>query len=88
MKLSRSPLLEQHVSERNRLPSGLGQAPARQAAFGAGLGNDVPRATVNKMCGSAMQAHDAIRCGAHDFMIAGICIVGGEAAAIAVQRVK
>lgn len=57
------------------LPAGLGQAPARQAALGAGLAQDAPCTTVNKMCGSGMQAvmqaHDALKCGSHDLMIAG-----------------
>ncbi len=38
------------------LPAGLGQAPARQAGFAAGLGQETPASTVNKMCGSGMQA--------------------------------
>jgi len=38
------------------LPAGLGQAPARQAALGAGLPTAVPATTVNKMCGSGMKA--------------------------------
>src|SRR5262245_22288680 len=38
------------------LPAGQGQAPARQAALGAGLPQSVPATTVNKMCGSGMQA--------------------------------
>ena len=38
------------------LPAGLGQAPARQAAIGAGLPQSVEATTVNKMCGSGMQA--------------------------------
>ena len=45
------------------LPAGLGQAPARQAALGAGLPLHVEATTLNKMCGSGMQAaimaHDA-----------------------------
>jgi acetyl-CoA C-acetyltransferase len=57
------------------LPAGLGQAPARQAALGAGLGVGVQATTVNKMCGSGMQAviqaHDAIRAGSADVIIAG-----------------
>ncbi len=57
------------------LPAGLGQAPARQAALGAGLSSEVPCVTVNKMCGSGMQAvmqaHDAIKAGSHNIMIAG-----------------
>jgi len=38
------------------LPAGLGQAPARQAALGAGIAPAVPATTVNKMCGSGMKA--------------------------------
>jgi acetyl-CoA C-acetyltransferase len=38
------------------LPAGLGQAPARQAALGAGIAASVPATTVNKMCGSGMRA--------------------------------
>ncbi|MEM6487400.1 MAG: acetyl-CoA C-acyltransferase [Pseudomonadota bacterium] len=49
------------------LPAGQGQAPARQAALGAGLDEAVPCTTVNKMCGSGMKtvmmAHDALRAG-------------------------
>lgn len=57
------------------LPAGLGQAPARQAGFAAGLGQDVPATTVNKMCGSGMQAvmtaADAIRAGSATLAVAG-----------------
>jgi len=57
------------------LPAGLGQAPARQASLGAGLGCDVPCTTVNKMCGSGMQAamlaHDAIAAGSASLVVAG-----------------
>ncbi|MFT6933404.1 MAG: acetyl-CoA C-acetyltransferase, partial [Paracoccaceae bacterium] len=45
----------QHVDELLMgcvLPAGQGQAPARQAGFAAGLGQDVPATTLNKMCGS------------------------------------
>ena len=46
------------------LPAGLGQAPARQAALGAGLGSATPCATISKVCGSGMfsvmLAHDRI----------------------------
>jgi acetyl-CoA C-acetyltransferase len=38
------------------LSAGQGQAPARQAGFAAGLGEDVPASTINKMCGSGMKA--------------------------------
>ncbi|GAB4388187.1 acetyl-CoA C-acyltransferase [Albidovulum sp.] len=58
------------------LPAGQGQAPARQAGFRAGLGEEVPATTLNKMCGSgmkaAMVAHDQIALGA-----AGIVVAGG-----------
>ena len=57
------------------LPAGLGQAPARQACFAAGLGEDVPATTLNKMCGSgmkaAMMAFDQIALGHADVMAAG-----------------
>jgi len=57
------------------LPAGQGQAPARQAGFAAGLGEDVPATTVNKMCGSgmkaAMLAHDQIAMGGADMIVAG-----------------
>src|SRR5690606_10726329 len=57
------------------LPAGLGQAPARQAAIGAGLGRHVEATTVNKMCGSglqaAMMAHDALKAGTADVIVAG-----------------
>ncbi|RZV37698.1 MAG: acetyl-CoA C-acyltransferase [Chromatiales bacterium] len=58
------------------LPAGLGQAPARQAALGAGVPEGVPCVTVNKMCGSGMEAitlaHDMIKAGS-----AGIVVAGG-----------
>ncbi len=57
------------------LPAGLGQAPARQAALGAGLPLSVEATTVNKMCGSGMQAtimaHDALLAGTAAFIVAG-----------------
>ncbi|HEY5289938.1 MAG TPA: acetyl-CoA C-acyltransferase [Caulobacteraceae bacterium] len=57
------------------LPAGLGQAPARQAALGAGLPTSVAATTVNKMCGSGMQAaihaHDALLAGSADIVVAG-----------------
>ena len=58
------------------LPAGLGQAPARQAALGAGVPESVPCTTINKMCGSGMKAimiaHDAISAGS-----AGVVVAGG-----------
>ncbi|HEY0112635.1 MAG TPA: acetyl-CoA C-acyltransferase [Allosphingosinicella sp.] len=57
------------------LPAGLGQAPARQAALGAGLPRSVEAVTVNKVCGSGMQAaifaHDMIAAGSADLIVAG-----------------
>lgn len=57
------------------LPAGQGQAPARQAGFAAGLGEDVPATTLNKMCGSGMKAamiaYDQIALGHTDVMVAG-----------------
>ena len=57
------------------LPAGQGQAPARQAAIKAGLGEHCEATTVNKMCGSGMQAaimaHDAIKAGSIDVAVAG-----------------
>ncbi len=57
------------------LPAGMGQAPARQGALGAGLPDAVPCTTLNKMCGSgmkaAMLAHDGILAGAGEVMVAG-----------------
>jgi acetyl-CoA C-acetyltransferase len=57
------------------LPAGLGQAPARQAALGAGVPAEVPATTVNKMCGSAMKAimlgADQIAAGRASLVLAG-----------------
>ena len=57
------------------LPAGQGQAPARQAGFAAGLGEEVPATTLNKMCGSgmkaAMMAFDQIALGHANTMVAG-----------------
>lgn len=57
------------------LPAGLGQAPARQAALAAGLPRSVQATTVNKMCGSGMQAAilatETLLAGGADVIIAG-----------------
>ncbi|RTE66413.1 acetyl-CoA C-acyltransferase [Amphritea opalescens] len=57
------------------LPAGLGQAPARQAARGAGIHDGAGATTVNKMCGSGMKAvmlaHDQLKAGQVDIMVAG-----------------
>ncbi|MHA1569188.1 MAG: acetyl-CoA C-acyltransferase [Alphaproteobacteria bacterium] len=60
----------------NVLSAGQGQAPARQAAFGAGLPKSVPATTLNKMCGSGMKAVMI----AHDQLLAGngrVVLAGG-----------
>jgi acetyl-CoA C-acetyltransferase len=57
------------------LPGGLGQAPARQAAIKGGLPDSVEATTVNKMCGSGMQAAimgaEALGAGSVDLLVAG-----------------
>jgi acetyl-CoA C-acetyltransferase len=57
------------------LPANLGQAPARQAALGGGIPDNVPATTMNKMCGSGMKAimmaADQIRAGDTDIIVAG-----------------
>ncbi|MCH7418233.1 acetyl-CoA C-acyltransferase [Pseudomonas mosselii] len=57
------------------LPAGQGQAPARQAALGAGLDKHTTCTTLNKMCGSGMQAaimaHDQLLAGSADVIVAG-----------------
>lgn len=57
------------------LPAGLGQAPARQAALGAGLPPSAGATTVNKVCGSGMKAvmlaHDLITAGSAEIAVAG-----------------
>ena len=57
------------------LPAGLGQAPARQAAIGAGIPVSTPATTINKMCGSGLKAimmvADQLRSGDTDIAVAG-----------------
>jgi acetyl-CoA C-acetyltransferase len=57
------------------LPAGLGQAPARQAALGAGLSTGTPCTTINKVCGSGMKAamsgYDAIIAGSASIVLCG-----------------
>ncbi|OYX70709.1 MAG: acetyl-CoA acetyltransferase [Rhizobiales bacterium 32-66-11] len=57
------------------LPAGQGQAPARQAAIGAGLPLSAGATTINKMCGSGMKAamfaHDLLYAGSADVAVAG-----------------
>lgn len=57
------------------LPAGLGQAPARQASRAAGIPDSAGCVTINKVCGSGMQAvmyaHDMIKAGSATFVVAG-----------------
>lgn len=57
------------------LPAGLGQAPARQAALAAGLPQNTPTTTINKVCGSGMKAvmmgADALSVGHAEIVVAG-----------------
>ena len=59
----------------NVLQANLGQAPARQAAIAAGLSQEVPCTTINKVCSSGMKsiilAAQSIICGDNDIVIAG-----------------
>ncbi|KVD83934.1 acetyl-CoA acetyltransferase [Burkholderia stagnalis] len=77
--LARAGLAPEQVDEAVMgcvLPAGQGQAPARQAALGAGLPLATGCTTVNKMCGSGMRAamfaHDMLRAGS-----AGVIVAGG-----------
>ncbi|GFZ99132.1 acetyl-CoA acetyltransferase [Elstera cyanobacteriorum] len=76
--LARAGLAADQVDEvfmGNVLPAGLGQAPARQAALGAGLPEAVPCTTISKVCGSGMKAvmlaHDALLAGSVTSVLAG-----------------
>ena len=57
------------------LQAGVGQAPARQAAVGAGLSNEVPADTINKVCASSIRAVQIadlmVRAGGHDLVVTG-----------------
>jgi len=76
--LERAGISGEQVSEvimGNVLTAGVGQAPARQSALGAGVPNSVPCMTINKVCGSGLKAimlgDQAIRCGDAEIVIAG-----------------
>lgn len=70
-----SPEMIQEVFMGNVLQAGEGQAPARQAALGAGLSQNVPATTINKVCASGMKAvmmaAQAIKAGDIDIAVAG-----------------
>jgi acetyl-CoA C-acetyltransferase len=74
-KINLDPNLVQEVLMGNVVQANLGQAPARQAALGAGIPDTVPCTTVNKVCSSGMkavmQAAQAIALGDHDIIVAG-----------------
>ncbi|MDQ3085872.1 MAG: acetyl-CoA C-acetyltransferase [Actinomycetota bacterium] len=57
------------------LQAGVGQAPARQAAIGAGIPKEVPADTINKVCASSIRAIEIadlmIRAGGHDVVVTG-----------------
>jgi acetyl-CoA C-acetyltransferase len=69
------PSLVQEVFMGNVVQAGVGQAPARQAALGAGIPNSVPCTTVNKVCASGMKAlmnaAQSIALGDTDIVVAG-----------------
>jgi acetyl-CoA C-acetyltransferase len=74
-RIDLDPKLIQEVFMGNVLQANLGQAPARQAALGAGLSEEVPCTTVNKVCSSGMKsimlAAAAIKAGDIDIAVAG-----------------
>src|SRR5690554_2381143 len=74
-KINLDPNLVQEVLMGNVVQAGVGQAPARQAALGAGLSDEVPCTTVNKVCASGMkaimQAAQTIALGDADVVVAG-----------------
>ena len=74
-KINLDPALVQEVIMGNVLQANNGQAPARQAALAAGLTQDVPCTTVNKVCASGMKAvmmaAQSIKAGDNDIVIAG-----------------
>ena len=65
----------QDVVMGNVVQAGVGQAPARQAAMGAGLPAEIPALTINKVCGSGLKAvmlgAQAIKAGDADVVVAG-----------------
>ncbi len=74
-KINLDPSLVQEVYMGNVVQAGVGQAPARQAALGAGIPDTVPATTVNKVCASGMkavmQAAQAIALGDAQVIVAG-----------------
>lgn len=74
-KINIDPNLVEEVIMGHVVQAGTGQAPARQAALGAGLSDNVPCTTVNKVCASGMKtimmAAQAIAAGDRDVVVAG-----------------
>ena len=74
-KESFNPIDVDEVIMGNVLTAGLGQAPARQAALGAGMPYDISAVTINKVCGSGLKAimlaAQSIRAGDSNIIIAG-----------------
>lgn len=74
-KINLDPSLVSEVYMGNVVQAGVGQAPARQAALGAGIPNTVPCTTINKVCASGMKAvmqgAQAIMLGDSDIVVAG-----------------
>jgi len=74
-KINLDPALVDEVYMGNVVQAGVGQAPARQAALGAGIPDSVPCTTVNKVCASGMKAvmlaAQAIALGDADIIVAG-----------------
>jgi acetyl-CoA C-acetyltransferase len=74
-KINLDPKQAQEIYMGNVLQAGEGQAPARQVALGAGLSNETPSTTVNKVCASGMKAvtmaAQAIKAGDADVIVAG-----------------
>ena len=74
-KINLNPNLVEEVVMGNVVQAGVGQAPARQAALGAGIPDTVPCTTLNKVCASGMkavmQATQAIALGDADIIVAG-----------------
>ncbi len=74
-KINLDPKLVQEIYMGNVLQAGEGQAPARQVALGAGLSNETPATTINKVCASGMKAvmmaAQAIKAGDADVIVAG-----------------
>tara|TARA_X000000950_G_scaffold87229_2_gene109885 strand:- start:8855 stop:10033 length:1179 start_codon:yes stop_codon:yes gene_type:complete len=74
-KVNLDPSLIDEVFFGNVLQANLGQAPARQCSIYAGIKNDVPATTINKVCASGMKAimlgAQSIKCGDNDIVVVG-----------------